>query len=123
MELAIVLCVVLGSLFVHSLAQRLGVQPAILILVIACAVSFIPELPRVQLAPEVILGVVTPPLLYSAVLHFSPFGFMRNIRSILSLGVGLVALTTVLAGLVSVWMLPALGLAGAFTLGARGVAS
>lgn len=118
MDFAVLLAVVLGSLAVHSFADRRGLQPEILILLVACSISFVPGMPHVQLAPETIMGIVTPPLLYSAALHFSPIGFARNLRSILSLGVGLVTVTTLLAGLVTHWLMPAIGLTTALALGA-----
>lgn len=118
MNFVILLAVVLGSLALYSVAERRGLQPAILILLVACGISFVPGVPSVQLAPGTIMGIVAPPLLYSAALHFSPLGFVRNLRSILSLGVGLVVATTLLAGLVAHWLMPAIGLATAFALGA-----
>lgn len=118
MAFAQLLIVILACLCLHSLAQRWGLQPEILILVVACAASFIPGIPHFQLSPEIILGLVTPPLLYSAALHFSPYGFVRNLRPILGLGVGLVAATTLVTAGIARHFLPDLGLAGALTLGA-----
>lgn len=118
MAFAQLLIVILACLCLHSLAQRWGLQPEILIMVVACAASFIPGMPRIQFSPAVILGLVIPPLLYSAALHFSPYGFVRNLRPILGLGVGLVAATTLVTAGIARQLLPGLGLAGALTLGA-----
>jgi len=57
------------------------------VVILAAAVSFVPGLPRFSLAPELILSVVLPPLLYSAALNFSFASFARNLRPILLLGV------------------------------------
>lgn len=101
-----------------ALANRRGMQPSLVVLVLAAAVSFVPGLPRFELPPELILGVVLPPLLYSAALDFSFSSFMRNLRPILSLGVALVLLSTVVTGAVAWWIVPGLALAPALVLGA-----
>src|SRR5690349_1533791 len=101
-----------------AFGHRVGLQPGLAILVAAAAVSFIPGLPRWELEPELILGVVVPPLLYAAALEFSFFSFMRNLRSIIGLGVGLVIVTAYLAGHVASWILPGLGIGVALVLGA-----
>jgi NhaP-type Na+/H+ or K+/H+ antiporter len=108
----------LGAIAVAAYGHRLGLQPGLLILVVAAGVSFIPGIPRLELDPELILGVIVPPLLYGAALEFSFFSFIRNLRSIVGLGVGLVAATAIATGYLIAWMLPALGTAGAFVLAA-----
>ena len=84
------LLVMTGALFIAAFAHRRGVQAGIITVTLAAALSFLPGLPRLQLDPHLILGVVVPPLLYSATLNFSLFAFLKNLRSILGLGVGLV---------------------------------
>jgi CPA1 family monovalent cation:H+ antiporter len=101
-----------------AFGHRIGVQPGLAILVAAAAVSFVPGLPRWELEPELILGVVVPPLLYAAAIEFSFFSFMRNLRSIIGLGVGLVVVTGLLAGYVTSWVLHGVGVGVALVLGA-----
>ncbi|WHT16565.1 sodium:proton antiporter [Crossiella sp. CA-258035] len=112
------LLVVVGAIGVTALASRKGLQPALVVVVIAAAVSFIPGLPRFELAPELILTVVLPPLLYSAALDFSFVSLARNLRSILSLGVGMVLVSAAVTGLVAAWAVPGLALVPALLLGA-----
>jgi len=112
------LLVMTGALFIAAFAHRRGAQAGIITVTLAAALSFVPGLPRLQLDPHLILGVVVPPLLYSATLNFSLFAFFRNFRSILGLGVGLVVFTTVVVGFLTSWLAPELGLAGAFVLAA-----
>ncbi|TFB95852.1 sodium:proton antiporter [Cryobacterium sp. MDB2-10] len=107
-----------GALFIAAFAHRRGVQAGIITVTLAAALSFLPVLPRLQLDPHLILGVVVPPLLYSATLNFSLFAFLKNLRSILGLGVGLVVFTTVVVGFLTSWLAPELGLAGALVLAA-----
>ncbi|PXA71809.1 cation:proton antiporter [Cryobacterium arcticum] len=112
------LLVMTGALIIAAFAHLRGLQAGIVTVTLAAAISFIPGLPRLELDPELILGVVIPPLLYSATLNFSFFAFVKNLRSILGLGVGLVVFTTVVVGFLTSWLSPELGLAGAFVLAA-----
>ena len=112
------LFVMTGALVIAAIAHLRGLQAGIVTVTLAALISFIPGLPRLELAPELILGVVIPPLLYSATLNFSFFAFLKNLRSILGLGVGLVLFTTLVVGLLTSWIAPELGLAGAFVLAA-----
>ncbi|MFG1922171.1 cation:proton antiporter [Cryptosporangium sp. NPDC048952] len=99
----------LGAIAISAFGRRVNAQPGLLILVAAAGVSFVPGLPRLELDPELILGLVVPPLLYAAALEFSFFSFMRNLRAILGLGVVLVLLTAWLSRVAVDLMLPTLG--------------
>jgi NhaP-type Na+/H+ or K+/H+ antiporter len=112
------LLVMTGALVIAAIAHLRGLQAGIVTVALAAIISFIPGLPRLELDPELILGVVIPPLLYSATLNFSFFAFLKNLRSILGLGVGLVIFTTIVVGFLTSWIAPELGLAGAFVLAA-----
>lgn len=118
MNLVVLFLVLLGAIGVTAIAQRKGFQPALVIVVVGFAVSFIPGFPQLELSSEVILGVVLPPLLYSAALNFSFFSFIRNLRPILGLGVGLVIVTALVVGGVASWALPAFTFGTALLLGA-----
>jgi NhaP-type Na+/H+ or K+/H+ antiporter len=108
----------LGAIAVAAFGHRVNAQPGLLILAVSAGISFIPSLPRLELDPELILGVIVPPLLYAAALEFSFFSFVRNIRSILGLGVGLVVVTDLVTRYLTAWMLPTVGAAAAFVLAA-----
>ncbi len=110
--------VVVGAIVVTALAHRRGLEPALVLVVVGFAVSFTPGFKGVELDSEVLLSVVLPPLLYSAALDFSFPTFLRNIRPILGLGVGLVVVTAfTVAGLAS-WLIPPLSFGTALVLGA-----
>ncbi len=110
--------VVVGAIVVTAIAHRRGLEPALVLVVVGFAVSFAPDFDGIELESEVLLSVVLPPLLYSAALSFSFPTFLRNIRPILGLGVGLVVITTfAVAGLAS-WMVPSLTFGTALILGA-----
>jgi CPA1 family monovalent cation:H+ antiporter len=96
--------VVVGAIIVTALAHRRGLEPALIIVVIGAAVSFLPGFEPPELDSHILLTVVLPPLLYSAALNFSFPTFLRNIRPILGLGVGLVVVTTFAVAAVSSWL-------------------
>src|SRR5262245_52164306 len=112
------LLIIVGGIAVSTLAHRRGIQPGLVVVILAAAASFIPGVPRLELHSELILAVVVPPLLYSATRGASASGFSQNLRPILTLGVTLVVLTAGVAGLVSSWLMPAIGLPAALLLGA-----
>ncbi|MFE3289659.1 Na+/H+ antiporter [Rhodococcus sp. NPDC059234] len=112
------LFVVIAGVAVTGLAKRLGFQVPLVLVTIGAAASFIPGIPRLEMPPELILGAVLPPLLYSAALDFSFSTFRRNIAPILRLGIGMVVVTTVAVGFFANWLVPEFTLGAAFVLGA-----
>jgi len=113
-----ILIVMIGAIALTIFAERRQIQAPLLLAAVGLGVSFIPALPRTELAPEILLGIVLPPLLYSAALDFSFFSFMRRLGQILNLGVLLVIATALAASVVTGWLLPALSVPMALLLGA-----
>jgi monovalent cation/hydrogen antiporter len=90
------LVLVLLLLFVVAfgvLARKVKVPYPIILVVAGLLLGFVPHLPSIALNPDVILFVVLPPLLYAAAWTTSWQDFYRNIVSISSLAIGLVAFT------------------------------
>jgi Na+/H+ antiporter len=75
-------------------AKRLKVAPSILLVIAGIGMALIPGLPRVQLAPELVLLVILPPLIYSAGVAMSWRDFKFNLRPIALLAFGCVVFTT-----------------------------
>jgi monovalent cation/hydrogen antiporter len=75
-------------------AKRLNVSPSILLVIAGIGMALIPGLPQVQLAPEVVLLVILPPLIYSAGVAMSWREFKFNLRPIALLAFGCVIFTT-----------------------------
>ncbi|MFG1623557.1 Na+/H+ antiporter [Kribbella sp. NPDC049227] len=88
-----------------ALARRLGISAPLLLVVIGIAASYLPFVPRVELAPEVVLVGFLPPLLYSAAIKTSLVDFSQHRRSIGLLSVALVVFTALGVGLVAYWLL------------------
>lgn len=111
--------VVVGAIVVTAIAHRRGLEPALIIVMVGIAVSFAPDFEPPELDSHILLTVVLPPLLYSAALNFSFPTFLRNIRPILGLGVGLVVISAFTVAAVSAWLvLVPLTFATALVLGA-----
>jgi CPA1 family monovalent cation:H+ antiporter len=110
--------VVLGAVVVAGLARWIGMSAPLVVLAVFAAGSFIPGLDRVEVEPELILGIVLPPLLYSAALSSSLRDFRASISPILRLGVGAVIVTAVVVALVANALDPQLTLPAALMLGA-----
>jgi CPA1 family monovalent cation:H+ antiporter len=96
--------VVVGAIVVTAIAHRRGLEPALIIVVVGIVVSFFPDFEPPELDSHILLTVVLPPLLYSAALGFSFPTFLRNIRPILGLGVGLVVVTAFAVAAASAWL-------------------
>ena len=71
-------------------AQRLKTAPSILLVVAGIVLALVPGLPPVELAPELVLLVLLPPLIYSAGVSMSWREFRFNLRPITLLAFGCV---------------------------------
>ena len=75
-------------------ARRLNTAPSIVLVLGGVALALIPGLPRIELAPEFVLLVILPPLIYSAGVAMSWREFSFNLRPITLLAFGCVVFTT-----------------------------
>ncbi|MGB7259857.1 MAG: cation:proton antiporter, partial [Pseudolabrys sp.] len=75
-------------------AKRLNIAPSILLVVAGIGMALIPGLPDITLAPELVLLVILPPLIYSAGVSMSWREFRFNLRPITLLAFGCVVFTT-----------------------------
>src|SRR5579884_675556 len=100
-----------------GLARALAVPYPIVLVIGGVVLAAIPGVPTVRVPPDVVFLVFLPPLLYSAAVSTSPAELRHNLRSILTLAVGLV-LATVAAVAVVGHYLAGLDWPEAFVLGA-----
>jgi len=114
-RILVLLLIVISAVAVA--ARRLKIPAAILLMLTGIALALIPGLPRVELAPELALLVVLPPLIYSSAVAMSWREFRFNLRPISLLAVGCVLFTTVAVAAASRWLLDFSWLVG-FVLGA-----
>ena len=103
---------------VSYLARRIAIPVPILLLVAGVVLGLLPDLPRLELEPDVVFALFLPPILFGAA-YFTPIrDFRANARAILLLAVGHVLFITVAVGFVANATIPGMGIAVALTLGA-----
>lgn len=112
--------VVLASLVAALvwIARRLRVPYPILLVLGGLGLGFVPGLPRIQLAPDLVLLLFLPPILFDAAYKTSLRELWRIRRLVSLLAFGLVLITTLAVASVTIWLAPDVPLAAAFVLGA-----
>ncbi len=100
-----------------TLATRLNIPYAILLVIGGLVLGFIPGLPNIAFNPELILALFLPPLIYASAWLTSWREFRTSLRPILQLSLGLVLITTLAIAVVA-HMLANLPWPVAFVLGA-----
>jgi CPA1 family monovalent cation:H+ antiporter len=90
---------------VALLAQRLKIAPSILLVIAGFLLALVPGLPTFALAPEFVLLVILPPLIYSAGVSMSWREFRFNLRPIALLAFGCVVFTTCAVAAAMHWLL------------------
>ncbi|HEY0444303.1 MAG TPA: Na+/H+ antiporter [Candidatus Limnocylindrales bacterium] len=99
-------------------ARRLGIPYPILLVIGGVLLGFVPGLPSVALAPNIVFLLFLPPILFGAGFFTSIRDLKANFRPIALLAVGLVLFTTVVVAIVAHALIPSLPWAVAFALGA-----
>jgi Na+/H+ antiporter len=90
---------------VDVVAHRLNTAPSILLVIAGVGLALVPGLPRFELAPEFVLLLILPPLIYSAGVAMSWREFRFNLRPIALLAVGCVVFTTCAVAGAAHWLL------------------
>src|SRR5579872_5259671 len=80
---------------VGLVAKRLKIPPAILLVITGVGLALIPDLPTLELAPDLVLVLVLPPIIYWDAVKMSWKEFRFNLRPIALLAIGCVVFTTV----------------------------
>jgi CPA1 family monovalent cation:H+ antiporter len=96
-EIEILLFLLIALAAVGVVSKRSKIPPAILLVLTGVALALIPGLPIIRLAPELVLLLVLPPLIYSSAVAMSWKEFRFNLRPISLLAIGCVLFTTVAA--------------------------
>jgi Na+/H+ antiporter len=108
--------IVIAVLF--EVARRASIPYPALFVLGGLALGFIPGLPSIHLEPELVLLVFLPPLLFVAAFETPIRDLRRNLAPIARLSIALVILTAVVVAAVAQALVPGLGWAAAFALGA-----
>ena len=102
-QLLILLLVVVAAAAV--LARWLRIPHAIVLVLTGMVLALVPGLPSVELAPELVLLLVLPPVIYASAVAMSWREFRFNLRPIALLAVGCVVFTTGAIATVSHYLL------------------
>jgi Na+/H+ antiporter len=116
LELVLLLLAVSASL--RILAHRLALPYSALLVVGGLILAFTPNLPRVELSPDVLFLIFVPPLLYWGAVSLPLRDFRRELGPILRLAVIMVLVSTAVVATLARAIDPAFTWAAAFTLGA-----
>jgi Na+/H+ antiporter len=114
LSLLLLLAIAVGGALVHWTPLPLP----ILLVIVGVVASFLPGLGSVEVDPELFLLLFIPPILFADAWVLPRRDFVHTLKPVLLLALGLVVLTVVVVGYVMHWLIPAMPLAVAFTLGA-----
>jgi monovalent cation/hydrogen antiporter len=102
-QILILLLAVISA--VGLIAKRLRIPPAILLVITGVGLALIPDLPTLELAPDLVLVLVLPPIIYWDAVKMSWKEFRFNLRPITLLAIGCVVFTTVAVAAAAHWLL------------------
>ena len=114
LTVAIAVVVIIG----RAVATRLEVPEAVVFVVLGVLASLIPQVPNIDLSPDVVLVLFLPPLVYNAAFLTAPREARENAVPITALAVGTTAVTILGVGWVTRLVLPGLGWAPALAFAA-----
>ncbi|MZF88330.1 Na+/H+ antiporter [Streptomyces iakyrus] len=117
-QLALLFVLLLGAVISVPMGDRFKVPAPVLMTLLGIVLALLPFVPNVEIAPDLILPLLLPPLLYAAVRRTSWRQFAANRRPIFLLAVALVFVTMACVAAVADAIVPGLPLAAAFALGA-----
>ena len=90
---------------VAVVANRLEIPPAILLVLAGVLLALVPGLPPLELAPELVLLLILPPIIYTSAFLMSWREFQYNLRAITLLSVGGVVFTTLAVAAAAHWLM------------------
>jgi Na+/H+ antiporter len=118
---AVTLGLLLAIALLATLARKLGIAYPILMVLGGLGLGLVVDalgVVEVELEPDLVFLAFLPPVLFAAAFLTSIRDFKANLRPIGLLAVGLVIFTTVSVAVVAHALIPGIGWAGAFVLGA-----
>ena len=117
-----ILAALVAIALLYEAARRIGVPyPTLFVLgglLVGGMALAVPQVPRVELPPDLVLLVFLPPLLFIAATRTPIRELRANKAPIIRLAFGLTLFTMLAVAVVAQTLVPALGWAAAFTLGA-----
>jgi CPA1 family monovalent cation:H+ antiporter len=114
LAVAIAVVMIIG----RAVASRLEVPEVIVMVILGVLASLIPQVPNIDLPPNLVLVLFLPPLVYNAAFFSAPRETRENAVPITALAFGATTVTIFGVGWVTRLVLPALGWAPAFAFAA-----
>lgn len=114
----LVIAMLLAIILLHFAARRVGLPPAVALLVGGALFAFLPGLPVITLDPELVLVIFLPPLLMDGAWFIALRHLHRHMIGIMGLAIGAVIFTTIVVAVVAHWLMPWLPWAACAALGA-----
>lgn len=115
---SIILLLLAIMLGLSAIAERIKLPYPILLVVAGISVGFIPEMPKIELDPEVVFLLFLPPMLYEAAFNISIIEFKRNMNTIMTLAFALVFMTAAGIAVLAHYLIPGMSWGLSFVLGA-----
>ena len=117
-QLALIIGLLLATVVAVGLGDRLRLPYPVLMLILAASLTFIPGFPEMDIAPELILPIFLPPLLFATAQRSSWAVFRVRWRTLIMLAVALVVVSTAAVAGAAWLMIPGIGIPAAIALGA-----
>src|SRR3954470_10173166 len=117
-HIELLLLLLLSAVALGWVARRFHFPYPIALVAGGVALGLVPQLPKHDFDPQLVLVVVLPPILYQAALLTSWTDFKAQLKPIGLLAIGLVAATTLAVGATLKLLVPDVPWAAAFVLGA-----
>jgi monovalent cation/hydrogen antiporter len=117
LELALLFIAVLVAALA-ALARRFQTPYPIVLVIGGLAVSFLPNVPRVVLNPDIVFLVLLPPLLFAAAFHMPWRNFFRNLTKSSMMAFGFVGFSVAAVAWLTPFLLPGFDYRIGFVLGA-----
>ncbi|WGR73136.1 MULTISPECIES: Na+/H+ antiporter [unclassified Bradyrhizobium] len=114
----ILLVLLMIAVVLETLASRLRLPRASVLMTGGIAIALVPGLPGIEFDPDLVMVLFLPPLLLASAYFTVWTDFRANLRIIFQLATGAVVLTTVVVAVVAHWLKPELPWSVCFALGA-----
>ncbi|HUQ42447.1 MAG TPA: Na+/H+ antiporter [Candidatus Limnocylindrales bacterium] len=116
-DISLVVLLIGTVIVLTGISRKLSLSTPIVMVVGGLLLSFVPQMPSVELSPDLVFLGFLPPLLWAGGFFTSRREFKANLRAIILLAFGLVLFTAATVAFVAHELIPAIGWAGAFALG------
>ena len=116
-EIGLIVLLLAIVIILTGVSRRLALSTPIVMVIGGLLLSFVPQVPSIDLSPDLVFLGFLPPLLFAGGYFTSLREFKASLRAIILLAFGLVLFTASTVALVAHAFVPVLGWAGAFALG------